>query len=408
MKGVRFLAFVSLAVVLTCSSLAVADDPTVVATVQLGQPTCCSLTGVAVNPAANRIYVADLAGDVLHVVDGATQSPVAEVPILGRPFGVAVNPFTGRIYASSIDDSAIYVIDAATHRVIATIPVPHSPLDLVIDYGSDRLYAAHPAASAVSEIDLFTNSVTEIRTEPQPQGLGLDTGSSKVWVGHESACVSIVEPGAEAEAIILGENLLDVAVNPLAGQAYACDRDGNTVYAIDTKTQRVSQIGLAGSPRSVAVNPITDRVYVALSDDRLQVLAGLRGTVEDTIAVGDGPMDVAVNPLTEFVYVANFIDGTLQIISDPDNYQPPSKTIVGYLNELLVELSTSIDGAKLVEPVLLAIAVLTDGDPDNDFMAAERLDELMREAAMTTTLPADQVERIQTTAGEILSMFFGG
>ncbi|MDX1389759.1 MAG: YncE family protein, partial [Acidobacteriota bacterium] len=353
------------------------------------------------------IYVTDLSRDVLYVVDGATRTPIAEIPILGRPFGVTVHPFTDRIYVSSIDDRAIYVVEGATHRVIAAIPVPHAPLDLVIDYANDRLYAAHPAAGAISQIDTATHAVIEIRTEPRPQGLGLDGATGGVWAGHESACVSIIAPDGTVDPIPLGSRLTDVAVNPLMGRAYACDRDGNRVYTIETNTGRTREVSLAGSPRAAAANPITGRIYFTLADDRIQVLDDPKGIVEDTVAVSEGPMDVAVDPLGEFIYVVSFVEGTLQIISDPSGFQPPSKTIVGYLNQLLVELSTSIHGAKLAEPVLLAIAVLEDGDPDNDFLAAERLDELMREAAMTSGLSADQVEQINTAAGQILSMFFG-
>ncbi|MDX1387601.1 MAG: YncE family protein [Acidobacteriota bacterium] len=406
--GSRVLVFVFVVVVLTGAGWAVAEDPTVVATVQLGQSTCCSITGVAVNPDTNRIYVTDLSKDLLYVLDGATNTLEATVPVTGRPFGVKVNPFTNLVYVSSIDDEAIYVIDGATDSLIDTIPVPHTPLDLVMDFMADRLYAANPASSCVCEIDCTTNSVQGIPLDPRPQGLGVDLVNGQVWVGHESACVSVIEEDAAVEPIVLGSRPVDVAVNPLVRRAYACDRDNNNVYMIDTKTHRMDEVALAGSPRSIATNPLSRRVYVVLADDSLQVLDGLSDSIVATVPVGDGPMDVAVNPLTGLVYIVHFVDGTLHVISDHDAIHTPQRAIVSHLNHLLVELSTTVDGAKLVGHVHRAIAVLQDDDPGNDFRAAAGLVELIEEVEMSDKLPEDQARRITLSARRIITMFVGG
>ncbi len=406
--GNRVLVFIFVVVVLTSASWTGAEDPTVVATVQLGQSTCCTLTGVAVNPDTNRIYVTDLSEDVLYVLDGTTNTLQATVPVTGRPFGVKVNPFTNRVYVSSIDDDTIYVFDGATDSLIDTILLPHTPLDLVMDFMADRLFAANPASDCVCEIDCTTNSVVDIPLDPRPQGLGVDLVNGNVWVGHESACVSVIEENAAVEPIALGSRPVDVAVNPLIRRAYACDRDNNNVYMIDTKTHRVDEVAVDGSPRSIATNPLSRRVYVTLWDDRLQVLDGLSEQIAATVAIGDGPMDVAVNPLTGLVYIVHFRDGTLQVISDRDALNPPARVIVSHLNHLLAEISTTVDAAKLVGHVQRAIVVLQDNDPGNDFRAAVGLKELIEEIEISDTLPDDQANRITLAARRIITMFVGG
>jgi YVTN family beta-propeller protein len=54
---------------------------------------------LAVNSAANRIYVANFRGGSLSVIDGATDSVVGTIPAGERPYAVAVNPMTNKIYS---------------------------------------------------------------------------------------------------------------------------------------------------------------------------------------------------------------------------------------------------------------------------------------------------------------------
>ena len=119
---------------------ALALGQTVVATVPVGS----SPFGVGVNPATNRIYVANSATvldangvpiSTVSVIDGATNTVAATVPVSGglnpSTKGVGVNPTTNRIYvagASSFDTNPnllvgmVSVIDGATNAVTATVP----------------------------------------------------------------------------------------------------------------------------------------------------------------------------------------------------------------------------------------------------------------------------------------------
>ena len=55
--------------------------------------------GVAVNPTTNRVYVANGNSNTVSVIDGATNTLVATVPVQSAPETLAVNPSTNRIYA---------------------------------------------------------------------------------------------------------------------------------------------------------------------------------------------------------------------------------------------------------------------------------------------------------------------
>ena len=83
---------------------------------------------MAVNPAGTRAYVTNFSSNTVSVIDAATNTVVATVPVPANTlkatnlWGVDVNPSGTRAYATqSIGE--VSVIDTATNTVVATIPV---------------------------------------------------------------------------------------------------------------------------------------------------------------------------------------------------------------------------------------------------------------------------------------------
>ena len=79
---------------------------------------------MAVNPVTNQVYVANqgvddgINGDVT-VIDGATNNATSvTVPTAGAadyPVAMAVNPVANKIYVANLDSSNVTVIDGATN-----------------------------------------------------------------------------------------------------------------------------------------------------------------------------------------------------------------------------------------------------------------------------------------------------
>jgi YVTN family beta-propeller protein len=91
---------------------------TVTATVPVG----LAPQGIVVTPDGAFAYVATLSGTV-SVISAATNTVVATVPVGPTPFGVAITPDGASVYVTDFDDDTIRVISTATNTVTATIPV---------------------------------------------------------------------------------------------------------------------------------------------------------------------------------------------------------------------------------------------------------------------------------------------
>lgn len=118
-----------------------AHSQTVIATVPVGiRP-----RGLAVNPATNKIYVANFDSSNVTVIDGATNSVTTVTdPNASAPFAVAVNPVTNKIYVVNLFSSNVTVIDGATNSVttVADPPLhfPASPLAVAVNPVTNKIY----------------------------------------------------------------------------------------------------------------------------------------------------------------------------------------------------------------------------------------------------------------------------
>jgi YVTN family beta-propeller protein len=94
---------------------------TVVATVPVGD----FPTGAAVTPDGKHVYVVNFFSppNNVSVIDTATNTVVATVPVGNFPEGVAVAPDGKHAYVTNNESCSVSVIDTASNTVVATVPV---------------------------------------------------------------------------------------------------------------------------------------------------------------------------------------------------------------------------------------------------------------------------------------------
>src|SRR5215470_5486086 len=68
-------------------------------------------------------YVTNRMSDTVSVIDTATNTVVATVPVGRFPFGVAITPDGTHAYVTNNASRTVSVIDTATNTVVATVPV---------------------------------------------------------------------------------------------------------------------------------------------------------------------------------------------------------------------------------------------------------------------------------------------
>ena len=277
--------------------------------------------GVAVDPAAGTVYVANSVGYTVSVIHAATRTVAATIPDGGNPDGVAVDPAAGTVYVTNNGAGTVSVIHAATSAVTATIPVGDGPIGVAVDPAAGTVYVADIQDSTVSVINAATHAVTAtIPVGDGPFGVAVDAAAGTVYVtNYSGGTVSVINAATHAvtATIPVGGNPAGVAVDPAAGTVYVTNYSSGTVSVINAATHAVTAtIPVGSKPAGVAVDPAAGTVYVTnQGEGTVSVIDAAAGTVTATIPVGTDPDGVAVDPATHTAYVANLRDGTVSVIS---------------------------------------------------------------------------------------------
>ncbi|MGH9264317.1 MAG: beta-propeller fold lactonase family protein [Acidimicrobiales bacterium] len=285
---------------------------TVVATIPVGdQP-----NALAVRPDGTRVYVANGGSDTVSVIDTATNTVVATIPVGNFPQGVAVRPDGARVYVATFDGLA--VIDPATNSVVATIPVV-AGAGMAFSPDGRRMYVANQALDALTVVDTTTNTVvTDIPVGHSPHGVAVRPDGARVYVTNQSSLsVSVIDTATNAVVATLPvpRDPTGVALSPDGSRLYVASLSG-AVTVIDTATNAVVATVPVPFAREVAVAPSGDRVYVTRdADGQLAVLDTATNTVVANVPVGRSPHGVAVTaaPASSGPVIAGstwFSDGT--------------------------------------------------------------------------------------------------
>src|SRR3989442_3329779 len=154
------------------------------------------LTGIGVNPATNLVYVGSQNTNNVYVINGSTMAVAATIPVTFSPgtFGVDVNPKTNRIYVTNLN-GPVSVIDGSTNTLVANIPLLGTLTTLVVNSALNEIYVADqysslggpPPSDRVAVLSATTNmQITSVVVGAVPSGIGVNTVTGRFYVDNEN------------------------------------------------------------------------------------------------------------------------------------------------------------------------------------------------------------------------------
>ena len=81
--------------------------------------------------------------NTVSVIDTATNTVTATVPVGKCPMGVAVSPDGTKVYVANEGSNNVSVIDTATNTVTATVTVGKSPYGIAVTPDGTKVYVAN-------------------------------------------------------------------------------------------------------------------------------------------------------------------------------------------------------------------------------------------------------------------------
>jgi YVTN family beta-propeller protein len=270
-------------------------------------PTAGVAEALAFSPDGGTVYAAE-SGDYVGVIDVATNTLTANIPVGFWPTSLAVSPDGSTVYVTDAQSNTISVIDASTHAVTATIPAGASPQSVVISPDGGTLYVADSGdvsddeAGTITVISTATDGITGTISMGDYAGaaaVALSPDGTTAYVANaESNAVSVIDLTTDAVIATIPVGLYpdSLTVTTDGRSVYVANSSGESISAIDTATDTVTAtIPIAGGPSQVANYPGGGSVFVTTGDG-VSVISTEENVVTGTLTNTPDAIALAISP----------------------------------------------------------------------------------------------------------------
>ncbi len=175
----------------------------------------------SVNPDNNSVSVFDVFNDA--------NVRVAEIPVGREPRRLAITPSGSHVFVTNMAGNSVSVIDTATRTVIKTIGTASDPFGCVVSLDGSRVYVAEHSSDTVAVIDVAQLRVVKTIAGVGPKPAGLAIAGDKLYVTQFLALlrpggVEGADNGKEGRVSVISQASQSVVgtviLNPLANSGF--------------------------------------------------------------------------------------------------------------------------------------------------------------------------------------------
>lgn len=319
--------------------------------------------------AAPLLYVLNGGSKSVSTINTATNQVVGTpIPTDELPESIAITPNGKRAFVVNQTGASVTVIETATRTRVATIPLPGHPKRIAIAPDGKTAYVTVESDEHVFEFSTETNSESgSFIAGTGASAVAITPEGQRAYVGISPQEVRVVATatgkpvGGPIEVAGIPEA---IAFAPSGSTAYVAA--GNEVAVIDTALgQVVREIPIGAAVSSLAVRPDGRRLYVASA-------AGKNVTVVETatnkvvgtpIALGVEPKEIAITPDGTTAYVA---DGSAVTPIDLATNKPAAAITAPGVSHLVVAPDQSPTASFVSPSVLADVPAVFDGSTSTD------------------------------------------
>jgi YVTN family beta-propeller protein len=225
---------------------------------------------------------------------------------------------SGRLYISHGD--RVTVVDGKTGALLGNVEgFPGGTHGIVILDGHG--YTDDGKAGIAASFDLKTLKViTQVKAEPDADGMVADTASNHVFVvDGDSGKLTVIDPMTDtAVATVDVGGGLEFAVSGDNGKIYVNGADNKEIVRVDVSTNKVDArwpIPACTSPHGLAIDTASHRLFTSCENNVLLAIDADSGKVVATLPIGAGTDAASFDPKRKLVFSSNR-DGTLSVIAE--------------------------------------------------------------------------------------------
>jgi len=310
-------------------------------------------SGIAVNPQANTVVVANEKSDSVSVIDLHAETVLASVPVGRAPKGVAIDQELRIAVVGNSHDDTVSMIDLNTYRVTATIKVGKEPEGIAINSLNHTALIVNHKDDTGSVINLMSQSVVcTVPAGREPKDVSIDQYLNIALVVNENDyTVSVIDLNScqVTRIISIEKKPQAIAINPETHLAAVINEKDNSITVIDLQTWDAYTIQVGKHPIEIAMNSLDNRALVICDEDRGMLLIDLdTRTVVREYALNKRPRGVAVNNFTNVAAVVDKRTDSLTLIQLPNPVPEIISILPSNTGRGGEDLSTIIEGKKFM------------------------------------------------------------
>lgn len=232
----------------------------------------------AVDPARQRLFVAELGNNTVGVVDLKERKALRTIGGLKEPQGVGYVPATDTLYVANAGDGSVHLFQGESLAPAGRIELGEDADNIRVDAQADRVFIGY-GRGALAVIDPASRAkIADIPLEGHPESFQIDPAAGRIFVnvpdiGH----IAVVDLAAGRQ---IGAWPLR---NARANFPMALDGDGHRVIVVVRKPPRliafatkdgsvVAEIETCGDADDLFVDPKRHRIYVSCGEGLIDVL----------------------------------------------------------------------------------------------------------------------------------------
>jgi YVTN family beta-propeller protein len=260
-------------------------------------------TGIALDVARRRAYVALSGDDEILILDVQTTEEVGRIPLRpgDRPSEVQLTPDGRTLVVVNADSDTVAFLDPVGALEVGRAPIGIDPVFLLLDGAGQRAYVVNRMSASITVLDVPNRAVvTVVATEPEPVRAAFNRNGDRLYV---------LQSGSPYLAVYASPDLALLPQKVMVGL-------GATALELDRRTDLFYVGGRAGGPLRVfdpasllpigrlqVPGPVTRGEIDDVEDVLFTVVPALRkvaanelvsGKAADPIDVGHDPYQVTV------------------------------------------------------------------------------------------------------------------
>ena len=228
-----------------------------------------STHGVALNTDGKTGYISDGAGNAIVVFNRADLSVQATVAAGTNPDGITFEPATNTVWAFNGRSNNISVLDSASNTIVATVPLPGKPEFPQAD-GQGSVFVNIEDKNEIVKLDAASRKATATWPLPgceSPSGMAIDRAKHRIFSVCDGRKMAIVDyqSGKVLGLASIGDSPDAAGFDPKHGLAFSSNGGDGTLTIVDAEKPGfpvLETVKTEAGARTMALDASTGRIYL--------------------------------------------------------------------------------------------------------------------------------------------------